>query len=98
MFLEEGGRNRTPDKLPVAERKPMIAACDKALKAMIQSLDPKLIIGVGKYAEDRVRTVLGDTEIQIGRVLHPSPASPAANRGWAEQAERQFAEMGVEFP
>jgi len=98
MFLEEGGRNRTPDKLPASERAPMIAACDKALRSMIQLLEPRLIVGVGKYAEDRVRTVLGDTEIKIGRVLHPSPASPAANRGWAEQAARQLADLGVTLP
>ncbi len=98
MFLEEGGRNRTPDKLPASERAPMIAACDKALRSMIQLLEPRLIVGVGKYAEDRVRTVLGDTDIKIGRVLHPSPASPAANRGWAEQAARQLADLGVTLP
>jgi single-strand selective monofunctional uracil DNA glycosylase len=31
----------------------------------------------------------------IGRILHPSPASPAANRGWAEAATRQLADLGV---
>ncbi len=30
-----------------------------------------------------------------GRILHPSPASPQANRGWAEQAVRQLQELGV---
>ena len=97
MFLEEGGHNRTPDKLPAHERKPMIEACDKALVAMIDALKPKTIVGVGKYAEDRVRLVLGETDIKIGRVLHPSPASPAANRGWAEQAERQLSDLGIDF-
>jgi len=28
-------------------------------------------------------------------VLHPSPASPAANRGWGEAATRQLVELGV---
>jgi single-strand selective monofunctional uracil DNA glycosylase len=31
----------------------------------------------------------------LGKVLHPSPASPAANRGWAEAATRQLIEQGV---
>jgi len=28
-------------------------------------------------------------------VLHPPPATPAANRGWAEAATRQLVEQGV---
>ena len=34
-------------------------------------------------------------DIRIGRVLHPSPASPAANRGWAAAAEKQLLALGV---
>ena len=30
-FLEASGRNRTPDKLPVAETRPLFDACDAAL-------------------------------------------------------------------
>jgi single-strand selective monofunctional uracil DNA glycosylase len=33
--------------------------------------------------------------IRAGQVLHPSPASPAANRGWVEAAEAQLAALGV---
>jgi single-strand selective monofunctional uracil DNA glycosylase len=33
--------------------------------------------------------------VEIGRIPHPSPASPAANRGWAEQAERALADLGI---
>ncbi|MEL6431620.1 MAG: single-stranded DNA-binding protein, partial [Planctomycetota bacterium] len=29
----------------------------------------------------------------IGTVLHPSPASPIANRGWAPQARKQLAAL-----
>lgn len=32
---------------------------------------------------------------KIGTVLHPSPASPIANRGWAEQATAQLEALGV---
>jgi single-strand selective monofunctional uracil DNA glycosylase len=41
---------------------------------------------------------LGDDGPPIGTVLHPSPASPAANRGWARQAERQLRALGVRIP
>jgi single-strand selective monofunctional uracil DNA glycosylase len=33
--------------------------------------------------------------VQFGRVLHPSPASPAANRGWSEAASKQLLALGV---
>ena len=36
VFLEEGGRNRTPDQLPAAERDALFAACDRALVRLVQ--------------------------------------------------------------
>lgn len=95
VFMEESGANRTPDKLPVAEREALFAACDKALLALIEEMQPELVIGVGQFAENRARTVLGHLDLQIKRILHPSPASPLANRGWAEAAEKQMLEMGL---
>lgn len=97
VFLEEGGRNRTPDKLPAAERATLFEACDLALRRLVDHLGPERVIGVGKFAEDRAREALGDTAPPLGRILHPSPASPLANRGWAPQAEQQLAALGVEL-
>ncbi len=100
VFLEATGRNRTPDKLPKAERGPLEAVCDRALREQIEVLRPRLVIGVGAWAEKRARAALAGVEIdgqplRFGRILHPSPASPAANRGWAPQAEAQLIELGV---
>jgi single-strand selective monofunctional uracil DNA glycosylase len=50
---------------------------------------------VGKFAEGRARRALEGLDIPIASILHPSPASPAANRGWAEQVESQLAALGV---
>jgi single-strand selective monofunctional uracil DNA glycosylase len=94
-FMEEGGRNRTPDKLPVAEREPLMQACDAAFRASVEALQPDLVIGVGAYARSQAARCLDGLDVRIGQVLHPSPASPAANRGWAPQAEKQLAELGV---
>jgi len=94
-FMEEGGRNRTPDKLPPAERKPLFRACDTALQDMISVLKPKMVIGIGAFAETQAKRILVDFDLPIGRILHPSPASPVANRGWAEAAEKQFSALGV---
>ena len=98
QFLEAGGRNLTPDKLSADERRPLYAACDEALVDTIEVLKPAWVIGVGAFAERRARLVLGDDGPRTGRILHPSPASPAANRGWAEAATRQLRDLGVELP
>jgi len=94
-FLEKSGRNRTPDKLPARERGPLFEACDEGLREAVEALAPRLVVAVGGFAEERARAALGDSDVTLGRILHPSPASPAANRGWAEQAERQLEALGV---
>ncbi len=100
VFLEESGRNRTPDKLPRAERERLFACCSEALAASLRVLSPRYVVGVGGFAERRVREVvesgaLGDLRPRVGSILHPSPASPLANRGWAEKVDQQLSESGV---
>lgn len=94
-FMEESGRNRTPDKLPAGERAALFAACDRALARWIDHLKPQHVIGIGKFAEDRVRAVVYDPAICIGRILHPSPASPAANNNWTHAVETALRNCGV---
>ncbi|HKK17504.1 MAG TPA: uracil-DNA glycosylase family protein [Opitutales bacterium] len=95
VFMEASGKNRTPDKMPASETGPLYAACDRHLSELVQALEPEWVIGVGAFAEGRARQALGSMDIKFGRILHPSPASPAANRGWAEQASRQLVELGI---
>ena len=95
VFMEESGRNRTPDKLTASEKKPLEEACDQHLREIFDILDPEWLIGVGAFAEKRATIALSGLGIKIGKVLHPSPASPAANRGWAEAATGQLIEQGI---
>ena len=94
VFMEESGRNRTPDKLAVEERDELYAVCDDALAQVMEAIAPQRVIGIGKFAQDRARRALGDG-IDVGTILHPSPASPIANRGWAPQVNRQLEAMGI---
>ena len=95
IFLEDSGRNRTPDKLPIAEQRALEAACDRALVTVLHALEPQLVLGIGAFAEKRLRAAGVAEFARVGKILHPSPASPAANRGWAPQAEAQLAALGV---
>ncbi len=97
VFMEESARNFTPDKLRREEREALAQVCDRALGEMIEYFQPRLIVGVGIYAEKQAARVSADIgmDIKIGRVLHPSPASPMANRGWAAQAEKQLVALGA---
>ncbi|MEM9368060.1 MAG: single-stranded DNA-binding protein [Planctomycetota bacterium] len=96
-FLEDSGRNRTPDKLPAAEREALQAVCDKHLQRVIRSHPWRTLIGVGVYAENCLRRAAVECGYHgsVHRILHPSPASPAANRGWAKAASQQLVRAGV---
>ena len=97
IWMKDAGANLTPDKIRATEITAVDAACQKYLRLVIELLEPEWLIGVGTYAETQLgiaRDVLG-IRAKTGRILHPSPASPAANRGWAEAAKRQLRELKV---
>lgn len=117
-FMDEGGRNLTPDKLGAAETEKLFGACDEHLRQVVAATRAEWVIGVGDFAEKRAREALGDVGrtllsavgsssaardrsvpstagVRFGRILHPSPASPAANKDWAGTATRQLRELGV---
>jgi len=94
-FMEESGRNRTPDKLPAHERDPLYAACDRHLRRVVDALSPEWVIGIGAFAETRAKEALADVDVRVGRIPHPSPASPSANKDWAGQAARAMQSLGL---
>jgi len=94
-FLEESGRNRTPDALPAAERAALYAACDPALRAAVEALQPRAVVGVGRFAADRAAAATAGLDVPLGTILHPSPANPGANREWEPTVERQLSELGL---
>lgn len=96
-FMEESGKNRTPDKLPKAEQAALFAACDRALQRIVQELEPAHVIGVGAFAEARAQRALDGLPVRIGTLLHPSPASPRANQGWERIAGEQLRANGIDF-
>lgn len=99
VWMEASSRNRTPDKLPKAEMQPVQAACDAYVVEHLQRMQPEILIGIGAFAESCLHRIAESIAWQgvIGRILHPSPASPAANRDWAGTARKQLEALGVDF-
>jgi len=97
-FMTASARNLTPDKLPAHERVALFAACDDALRHTVTILRPRYVIGVGAFTAERTREALADRDVRLGSILHPSPASPLANRGWATQIRGQLRALGIDLP
>lgn len=103
VFMETSGKNRTPDKLPAAEKEPLWECCDEHLAEVLGALPWTDLVGVGAFAEACLKRVLlkkklaGDSvdEVQVHRILHPSPASPAANKDWSGKVTEQLCSAGV---
>ena len=96
VLMEASGKNLTPDKCPLEVREPLFRLCDDALRRSIEWLRPRWVVGVGAFAEARARVALEGLPVELGRILHPSPQSPAANRGWAAAAVRDLERLGIE--
>jgi single-strand selective monofunctional uracil DNA glycosylase len=89
LFLARN-RNLTPAGLSAGEARALAPLCDRALLDVIDALQPVAVVGIGRFAEQRVRNLVGE-RVPVGYLPHPSPASPAANREWAAMAERALA-------
>ncbi len=97
MFIEESGRNRTPNNLRMKERKPLLTSCDRALLRTIEWIKPRYVLGIGLFAEERAHKALNGIDVIIGRITHPSPANPKANRGWNILVEKEMTDIGIQL-
>jgi single-strand selective monofunctional uracil DNA glycosylase len=94
-FFDEAGANITPDRLRGGDRRALQGVCDEHLRRLILAVRPHWAIGVGGYARSRLEAACAGTEARVDGILHPSPASPAANRGWAEAVTVRLRDLGV---
>ncbi|XP_053907569.1 single-strand selective monofunctional uracil DNA glycosylase isoform X1 [Cuculus canorus] len=97
LFLASSGRNLTPNELPPAQRDRLMALCDRALVRAVGLLGVGLVVGVGRFAEQRARRALASASlsVRIEGLPHPSPRNPRANRGWEELAKARLGELGI---
>ncbi len=98
MFLDDAGRNVTPDRLSRQDQALLFPLCDGFLSVVIDVLRPEWIVGVGVFAEKRVRAVLQNSpraETKVMSITHPSPANPRSQKNWAGQAQAALEKEGV---
>lgn len=87
VFMEESGKNLTPDKLHKEDRTKLFSLCTRHMLTVVEALRPEAVVGVGKFAEKQLQSLLQQyPELRISSIPHPSPANPQANRGWAPLA------------
>jgi single-strand selective monofunctional uracil DNA glycosylase len=95
-FLSASGGNVTPDKLAKNERARLEKICGAHLRRVLEILEPEWLVGVGAFARKQGELAAVGTSIRVGQILHPSPASPAANRqDWGKSATQELVAQGV---
>jgi single-strand selective monofunctional uracil DNA glycosylase len=98
LFLDGGGRNLTPDKIARTDREALSALCDRFLTVQIQALQPRWLVGVGRFALKCLEALvprLPGVQARITSIPHPSPANPSANRDWVAQARARLEGDGI---
>jgi single-strand selective monofunctional uracil DNA glycosylase len=98
MFLDEDGKNLTPDGLSRADQPALFEVCDRYLETVIETLRPEWLIGVGRFAERRLEALIektGRAGLRVSSIMHPSPANPKAHNDWAGQVSAALVRDGV---
>ena len=96
IWMSESGANITPTQLPKEQMQQIDAACQRHLVRLIDILQPRYLIGVGAYALKQLQIAaktLPNRSFTLGTILHPSPASPVANKNWPALPMQQLREL-----
>ena len=95
MFMDADGRNRTPNNIRAPERRPLLSICDRALRETVLYLKPRHVVGIGAFTAGRAEVALADLDLMVGRITHPSPANPKANKGWEALIGEELSQLGI---
>lgn len=90
-FFHSTGRNITPAELKGEEKKLVQEISIEGLIKTIELIKPEIIISVGNYIDDRVKSLLKrkliNNSIELKCISHPSPRS-LNNTNWNDNAEK----------
>jgi single-strand selective monofunctional uracil DNA glycosylase len=97
LFLDEAGRNITPDHLARPDQPALFEACDRFLRVVIETIQPQWLVGVGRFAERRLQAVVEKTCLpgRVTSITHPSPANPRSQKDWGATVSAALVEQGV---
>jgi len=91
VFMDEAGRNVTPDRLEAAVRAEMEPECSLVVQQLVELWKIKRVICLGKWAwKMAVQSGLPNPVL----LIHPSPINPGA-QNWEDKAERVLVQQGV---
>lgn len=96
IWMSESGANIPPTQLPKEQVAQIDAACQQHLVRLIETLQPSVLIGVGGYALKQLETAaasIPERSFTLGTILHPSPASPVANKCWPDKPRQQIRDI-----
>lgn len=97
-FFQSTGRNITPAELKGEEKRLLQEVSNEGLIKTIELIKPEIIISIGNYIDDRVKSLLKrkliSVSIQLKCILHPSPRS-LNNNNWNEKAEKWLIENDI---
>lgn len=96
IWMSESGANITPAQLPKGQAGQMDAACQRHLVRLLDILEPRCLIGIGAYALKQLETAaaaLPGRRFTLGTIVHPSPASPVANKCWPDKPRQQILDI-----
>ncbi len=97
IFFAANHRNITPNKLQAQDRQKLFKPCDNALAKTVGILEPDYVLGIGNFSSDRVTVACQGLSVITGKITHPSPANPRANRGWTPLIEDQMQQLGIDL-
>ena len=83
LFLDEKGRNFTPDCLQRDFRSKIEDLCTASLSSILAILSPSSVIALGRFAEGKAKAC---TSASVYYFPHPSPLNPSSYSFWKEKA------------
>ncbi|XP_049285272.1 single-strand selective monofunctional uracil DNA glycosylase [Anopheles funestus] len=97
-FFHQTGRNITPSELKGKAKGEIQSISEQYLAIALTLLKPKIVISVGRYTEDRIKSLTKqnkiDPTIATYCMPHPSPRS-LNNTNWPEKAKLWLTEHGI---
>lgn len=96
IWMSESGANIPPTQLPKEQAAQIDTACQQHLVRLIAALQPRCLVGVGAYALKQLEiaaSAFPERSFTLGSIVHPSPASPVANKCWPAKPREQILEL-----